>query len=94
VNRGWFGHRLLPQNGTASGKTGDYANLISLLRSRADRRGECSIMTIPSEPAGSIPKPPPFEAAHRHLSLYGRTSRARAEFGLHSPMAGTRCASA
>jgi hypothetical protein len=51
-------------------------------------------MTIAGEPAGNIPKPPPFEAAHRHLSLYGRTSRARAEFGLHSPMAATRCASA
>jgi hypothetical protein len=42
-----FWHPLLPQDGAASGKTGDYAKLISLLRSRADRRGECSVMTIP-----------------------------------------------
>jgi hypothetical protein len=67
--------RAAAAGGAASGKPGDYAKLISLLRSRADRRGECSVMTIPDERAGSIPKPRPFEAAHCHLSLCGRTGR-------------------
>src|SRR5712672_743305 len=61
-----------------------------LLRSRADRRGECSIMTIPGEPAGRIPRPPPFEAAHRRSFHHGRAVW-RAEFRFHAPMAGMPC---